>query len=78
MPLIINKGTILFFEIRNYAMEQHHKKRKKERTEAVAWRCSIKKGVLRNFAKFTGNNCARVPFSIKKRDSGTGVFLQIL
>ena len=28
-------------------------------------RCSAKKGVLRNFAKFTGNTCARVSFLIK-------------
>ena len=28
-------------------------------------RCSVRKGVLRNFAKFTG-----------KRDSGTGVFCE--
>ena len=28
-------------------------------------RCSIKKGVFRNFTKFTGNTCARVSFLIK-------------
>ena len=27
-------------------------------------RCSIKKGVLKNFAKFIGNTCARVSFLI--------------
>ena len=46
-------------------------------------RCSVRKGVLKNFAKFTGNTCARISFLIKlpssacnfikKRDSGTGV-----
>ena len=25
-------------------------------TEAVIWRCSVKKGVLRNFKKFTGKH----------------------
>ena len=45
-----------------------------------------KKGILRNFAKFTGEHpCQRLFFSkvaglspatlLKKRDSGTGVFL---
>ena len=48
-------------------------------------RCSVKKGFLRNFVKFTGKTCARVSFLLKlqasdlqlylKRDSGTGVFL---
>ena len=28
----------------------------KKATEAVAWKCSVKKGVLRNFAKFTGKH----------------------
>ena len=48
-------------------------------------RCSVNKIILRNFAKFTGNTCARVSFLIKlqapglyqKGHSGTGVFLQI-
>ena len=31
------------------------------------WRCSVRKGVLRNFAKFTENTCARVSFLIKLR-----------
>ena len=39
-------------------------------SEAVAQMYSVKKGVLRNFAKFTGNTCARVP--------GTGFFLRFL
>ena len=49
-------------------------------------RCSIKKGVLKNFAKFTGEQlCESLFFNKfagpgpqrkrKKRDSGTGVFL---
>ena len=48
-----------------------------------------KKGVLRNFAKFTGKHlCQSLFFNkvaglrsttlLKKRDSGTGVFLRIL
>ena len=51
-------------------------------------RCSVRKGVLRNFAKFTGKNlCLRLFFNkitglraatLLKRDSGTGVFLCIL
>ena len=52
-------------------------------------RCSIKKGFLKISQKFTENTCARVSFLIKlkepeacnfikKRNSGTGVFLWIL
>ena len=29
------------------------------------WRCSVRKGVLGNSAKFTENTCARAPFLIK-------------
>ena len=51
--------------------------------EAVAQRCSVRKGVLRNFAKFTGKHLARISFLINlqrpatllKKDSGAGVFL---
>ena len=48
-------------------------------------RCSMKKGVIRIFVKFTGNSCDRASFLIKlqalglqfyqKRDSGPRVFL---
>ena len=54
-------------------------------------RCSVKKGVLKNFPKFTGNHLGQSLFfnkvaglrpatskpatSLKKRDSGTGVLL---
>ena len=31
-------------------------------TEAVIQRCFFKKGVLKNFIKFTENTCARVSF----------------
>ena len=51
-------------------------------------RCSVEKGVLRNFAKFTGKRLCQSLFLIKlqalglqpykKRRSGTGVFLWIL
>ena len=52
-------------------------------------RCSVRKTVLRNFAKFTGKHlCQRVSFLMKlqasglqlyeKRNSGKGVFLLIL
>ena len=47
----------------------------------------FKIGVLKNFAKFTGKQLARVPFlkkvgglwpaTLLKKDSGTGVFLRI-
>ena len=50
-------------------------------------RCSVRKGVLRNFAKFTGKRLCQSVFFNKvagwilqlylKRDSGTGVFLWI-
>ena len=42
------------------------------------WRCSVKKGVLRNFAKITGKHLRQSLFFNKlllKRDSGTDVFL---
>ena len=32
-------------------------------------RCSVKEGVLRNFAKFTENTCAKAPFVIKLQPS---------
>ena len=32
---------------------------KVELSEAVAWRCSIKKGVLKKFTKFTGKQLCR-------------------
>ena len=50
-------------------------------------RCSVRKGFLRNFAKFTGKHLFRSllfkKFALglqlyEKRDSGTGVFLWIL
>ena len=54
-------------------------------TEAVAQRCFIKKGVLRNLEKFTGKHLRQSLFFNKvaglraapllKRDSGPGVFL---
>ena len=39
-------------------------------------RCSMKKGVLRNFSKFIEKHLCQSLF-FKKRDSGTGVFLWI-
>ena len=55
------------------------------------WMCSIKKGIRRNFTKFTGKHMCQSLFFNKlaglspatllkerKRDSGTGVFLWIL
>ena len=40
-------------------------------------RCSVRKDVLRNFAKFTGKHLCQglKPATLLKRDSGTGVFL---
>ena len=48
-------------------------------------RCSVRKGILRNFAKFTGKHLCQSlflnkvvglrPTTLLKRDSGTGVFL---
>ena len=50
-----------------------------EGAEAVAWRCSAKKGVLRNFTgKFTGKHLCRCLFFrtfYQKRVTDTGVFL---
>ena len=47
--------------------------------EAVAWKCSVRKGILRNFSKFTGNHLCQAFFNkvvglslqlYKKRDFG--------
>ena len=52
-------------------------------TEAVNWRCSVKRSVLRTSAKFTGKHLCQSLFFNKvvgslqlyyKRDSGTGIF----
>ena len=40
-------------------------------------RCSVKKDVLRNFAKITGKHPCQVKLQAYKRDSGTGIFLWI-
>ena len=40
-------------------------------------RCSIKKGVLENFAKLTGKNLYQSLLFIKKKDPGTSIFLRI-
>ena len=37
-------------------------------------RCSVRKGVLRNFAKFTGKHLCQSLFFNKVADLGTGVF----
>ena len=60
----------------------------KTMTEPVTQRCSVRNGVLRNFAKFIGKHLCQSLFFKKvggcslqlyyKRDSGTGVFLWIL
>ena len=47
----------------------------KQCQEAVTRRCSVKKGVLKNFAKFTGKQLCQSLFLIKLQASGTGVFL---
>ena len=40
-------------------------------------RCSVRKGVLTIFAKFTGKHLCQNLFFLKKRDSSTGAFLWI-
>ena len=59
----------------------------KEKLRSSHLRCSVRKGVLRNFAKFTSKHLCQSLFFNKvaglrqhyfKRDSGTGVFLLIL
>ena len=57
---------------------------KQNHTEAVTWRCSVKKGVLRNFKKFAGkrlcknlifNKVARIrPANFSKKDTLAQVF----
>ena len=44
-------------------------------TEAVVWKWSVKKGVLKNFAKFTGKHLCQSPsFLIKSQDLGLQFF----
>ena len=44
--------------------------------EAVAWRCSVRKGVLRNFTKFTGKHLCQSLFFNKviKKETVAQVF----
>ena len=53
-------------------------------SEAITWRCSVKKSVHKNLAKFTGKHlCHSFKYQasglqpFQKRDSDTGVFLWI-
>ena len=39
-----------------------------EKLRSSHWMCSVRKGVLENFAKLQGNTCARDSFSIKLQD----------
>ena len=39
-----------------------YKKVMQTNSEAVAQRCSVKKGVLKNFSKFTGKHMCQSPF----------------
>ena len=41
-------------------------------------RCSVRKGILRNFTKFTGKHLCQRPATLLKKDSGTDVFQWIL
>ena len=49
---------------------------KVELSEAVAWRCSIKKGVLKKFAKFTGKQQRRGLFLNKDAGFRPGTLLK--
>ena len=61
----LNKGTI-FFSLKFETMQWNGIiKKSKERTEAVVWRCSIKKVFLEILENSQESNCARVPFLIK-------------
>ena len=70
----INSVTIYWFHVGNIHRSSHQ-------------RCSMQKGVVRNFTKFTGKHLCQVLFLIKlkawglqlywNRDPGTGVFLWI-
>ena len=62
-------------ERQNKSIKRYRKYRNIEKKVVVTFRSSrlevlCKKGVLRNFAKFTGNHL----LIYSKRDSGTGVF----
>ena len=69
-----------------YLTDLHNKSLIALGSEAVVQRCSVTKGVLRNFAKFTGKYLCQSLFLIKlqalqlyqKRDSGTGAFMWVL
>ena len=48
------------------------------RTRSSHWKCYVRKGVLRNFAKFTGKHQCQSLFFNKVAGFGTGGFLLIL
>ena len=55
--LLIVAWDINHFSMKNHRCEQPY-------FRSSHWRCSVTKGVLRKFAKFTGKTCARVSFLI--------------
>ena len=87
--IVINDGCFevlrsTISRVRNSWVEYFSfRKKKLSKVELISFRCShpdvlCEKGVLRNFAKFTGKHLCQSLFFHKiaeKRDSGTGVFL---
>ena len=87
--IVINDGCFevlrsTISRVRNSWVEYFSfRKKKLSKVELINFRCShpdvfCEKGVLRNFAKFTGKHLCQSLFFNKvaeKRDSGTGVFL---
>ena len=59
-----------FFFFRNNQLELLYSKNISDKSRSSHQRCSMKKGVLRNFTKFTRKNLSRVSFLIKLQASG--------
>ena len=58
-----------------FSMKKFYLKNTFLTAEAVVWRCSVKKGNLRNFAKFAGKKpCARKSFLIKLQALGLQIY----
>ena len=69
-------NTILTNKLSGYASWKDGRKNGKFMTRRSHRRCSVKKGILRNFAKFTGNTCARVSFFNKVAGLGPATLLK--
>ena len=79
---------LLLFENYSHSSTRYHPNKGHILNRSSRQRCSVKEGVLRNFAKFTGKHLCQSlffnkdaglrPATLLKRDSGARVFLWVL